>query len=260
MVTENLKNSFPEILIEEINRLKNEFYRHFFQVWAETLKSRCFEKSNWNHHVKIEGVDMLNKHLANNESVILLSGHTANWEWSGSAISQSLIGQMTVFFKPVKKGSVGQQIHEIREKHGIKVVAKNNALRYLIKTRETTQLIGIIGDQIPAIGTHKYWFNFLHQKTAFYQGAEKFALSMKYPVYYSQMKRVKKGCYLIEIIPVFDGSSKVEKGEIIKRYAELLEKTIRNNPADYLWSHRRWKYTLRRLKMLPVGINYLSLD
>lgn len=51
---------------------------------------------------------------------------------------------------------------------------------------------------------------------------------------------------ILEIIPVFDGASKVGKGEIIKRYAELLETTIRNNPADYLWSDRRWKYTLKK--------------
>lgn len=245
MIIENLSNSFPEKSINEINRLKNDFYNQFFQVWSETLKSRCFDQSNWNGHVKIEGMEVLNQHLSNNESVILLSGHTANWEWSGSAISQSLMGQMTVFFKPVKKESFGQEIHAIREKHGINAVAKDNALRYLIKTRETPQLVGIIGDQIPAIGTEKYWLHFLHQKTAFYQGAEKFALSMKYPVYYSQMKRVEKGLYVIEIIPVFNGTSKVRKGEIIKRYAELLETTIRNNPADYLWSHRRWKYTLK---------------
>jgi hypothetical protein len=31
-------------------------------------------------------------------------------------------------------------------------------------------------------------------------------------------------------------------GELTQRYVTLLEKAIRKKPANYLWSHRRWKW------------------
>jgi Kdo2-lipid IVA lauroyltransferase/acyltransferase len=37
-----------------------------------------------------------------------------------------------------------------------------------------------------------------------------------------------------------------EGHEIMTRFAQQLECTIRENPADYLWSHKRWKYNQER--------------
>jgi serine/threonine protein kinase len=34
----------------------------------------------------------------------------------------------------------------------------------------------------------------------------------------------------------------LEKGEIIKQFALLLEKAVTKYPDQYLWSHRRWKH------------------
>jgi KDO2-lipid IV(A) lauroyltransferase len=36
---------------------------------------------------------------------------------------------------------------------------------------------------------------------------------------------------------------KMEKGEIIEKFARRLEKSIIAYPDQYLWSHRRWKHT-----------------
>jgi KDO2-lipid IV(A) lauroyltransferase len=34
-----------------------------------------------------------------------------------------------------------------------------------------------------------------------------------------------------------------EEGQLTLQYVKLLEKKIKLNPSNYLWSHRRWKYT-----------------
>ena len=259
IVTKNISKSFPDLSEEKINKIKEGFYKQFFQVWVETLKSKKFNGQEWNRRVDLKGIDLLNQHLATGQSVILMSGHAANWEWSGSAIGRAVKGQMTVFFKPVKNESFGKEIHSIREKQGIKAISKDNALRYLIKSKNTPQVIGMISDQSPSIGTEKYWMNFLNQETAFYQGAEKFATSMNYPVYYANMHRVSKGFYELELVSIYDGKSEIKQGEIIKRFAQHLENTIKDNPSDYLWSHKRWKYTKEEAAEL-TGRPYLFIS
>ena len=245
VVIDNLTHSLPSFDSKKINELAGHFYSQFFQVWFETVKGFCFSKEDWNRHVTVKNLKPINDLLAQGQSVILLSGHSANWEWSGVAIGQKIKGQMTVFYKPLRNSSIGNQMLKLRQKSGVKAVPKDHALRYLIKTKEKPQLIGMIADQCPVITTEKYWVEFLDQKSAFYKGAEKFSRAMKYPVFYSQMKRQKKGRYLIDIIPVYDGKSELPEGQVIKRYAELLQRGILNDPSSYLWSHKRWKYTMK---------------
>ncbi len=37
------------------------------------------------------------------------------------------------------------------------------------------------------------------------------------------------------------------EGEITEMFAHKLEQTIRREPAYWLWSHKRWKMTLKKL-------------
>jgi KDO2-lipid IV(A) lauroyltransferase len=72
---------------------------------------------------------------------------------------------------------------------------------------------------------------------------ERFAREFNYPVVFCEMIRTKRGYYqmtysLIAEAPFED----LEKGEIIKQFALLLEKAVTKYPDQYLWSHRRWKH------------------
>lgn len=258
-VHKNLKSAFPKKSTKELRKISYRFYRHFFQVWAETLKGARFDKKDWHKRISYKGIDQINADLDDGKSVIFLAGHIANWEWSGSGTTAFTNHKVTVFYKEVKKSSFGSEILKIRKKGGLNPVLKDSALRYLLKTKNEPQLIGMISDQIPAIGSEKYWLNFLNKESAFYQGAEKFSLLMKYPVYFADMRKIKPGYYQIEAKRIYDGEAEITQGQIIKRYAELLEETIRANPSDYLWSHKRWKYTKEQASEV-TGRPYLFIS
>jgi len=116
-------------------------------------------------------------------------------------------------------------------------------MRQIIKRRKQSRLIGIIGDQLPTIGAEKLWFDFLNRETAFYVGAERIAAMTQYAVFYIDTRRTGLGRYEVTFKKI--ASPPYEKGQtgIIEKYKELLEETILQSPSDYLWSHRRWKYT-----------------
>jgi KDO2-lipid IV(A) lauroyltransferase len=55
------------------------------------------------------------------------------------------------------------------------------------------------------------------------------------------MQRVKRGHYDLSFIPICDDASKMTPEELIRKYYDMLEAEIRETPANWLWSHKRWK-------------------
>lgn len=243
VVVENLSITFPEKSDAEIRRIARDFYRNFCQTIVESVKAYRFNQNDWKKRVSLTNPEILTDYLDKDIPVIIMSGHTANWEWPAFAIGQQIGYSMEFLYKPVKNATFDRIMLALRTKHGGTAVPKDNAIREIIKRRRQPRLVGIIGDQLPAIGTEKLWFDFLNRETAFYVGAERIATMTQYAVFYVNTKRIALGRYEVTFQPI--AAPPYEKGQsgIIESYVKLLEGTIHRNPSDYLWSHKRWKYT-----------------
>ena len=56
-----------------------------------------------------------------------------------------------------------------------------------------------------------------------------------------RIKKIKRGYYEFEYIVVEAEPTKTQLGDITKAHTQVLEDTIKEDPAGWLWSHRRWK-------------------
>ena len=56
------------------------------------------------------------------------------------------------------------------------------------------------------------------------------------------MKKIKRGYYEVEIIDIAEKPKETVPNEITEKHVRLLEETILEEPAYWLWSHRRWKF------------------
>jgi len=244
VVQENLSRAFPEKSEAELRRTAKRFYRQFSQVFVESIKAYRFTKEDWVKRVPITNMEEVLAYLDKGVPVILMSGHTANWEWPAFSIGAQMGYPMEFLYKPVKHQNFEKIMLRLRTRHGGIAVPKDAAVREIIKRRKQPRLVGIIGDQLPSIGTEKLWSDFLNQETAFYIGAERIASMAQYAVFYVNTVRTGLGKYELTFqnvaIPPY---TKGESPGIIEKYKTLLETTIRRNPPDYLWSHKRWKYT-----------------
>jgi len=240
---ENLSKAFPNKSSSELRRLTKRFYRHFSQVFVESIKAYRFNKEDWQERVPLKNKEEVQAYLSQGIPVILMSGHVANWEWPAFSIGAQMGYPMESLYKPVHNKRFERIMLELRTKHGGTAVPKDLAMREIIKRRKQPRLVGIIGDQLPAIGTEKRWLDFLNRETAFYIGAERIATLTQYAVFYTDTKRTGLGRYEVTFRKI--SAPPYEKGAsgIIEKYRDLLAKTIHANPSDYLWSHKRWKYT-----------------
>ncbi len=56
------------------------------------------------------------------------------------------------------------------------------------------------------------------------------------------MKKIKRGFYSVEVIPLYSDLTQVPENEITIKHMKILEEMINQQPEFWLWSHRRWKH------------------
>jgi KDO2-lipid IV(A) lauroyltransferase len=57
------------------------------------------------------------------------------------------------------------------------------------------------------------------------------------------MRRLSRGYYELYFAPMTAAGERLESEAFTARYARVLEAQIRSDPANWMWSHRRWKLT-----------------
>lgn len=242
-VAYNLKNSFPEKSPEELKRIEKLFYKHFCDLFLETIYLLHTSKENAMKMCKFNNIDILQKRFPQGKSIIVATGHYSNWEilnLFGHYLDHKVIG----IYKPVENKKIETFINKYRERYGAIAVPMHDAFRTVISYHQQHKLffLGLISDQTPAKSEIRYWTTFLHQDTPVFLGVEKIAIKTNQPVFFCKMRKVSRGKYEVDIELLCENPKETKAYEITEMHVRALEKLIYEAPEYWLWSHRRWKY------------------
>ncbi|MEJ0005041.1 MAG: hypothetical protein WDM77_01230 [Steroidobacteraceae bacterium] len=70
---------------------------------------------------------------------------------------------------------------------------------------------------------------------------KKIAHAARFAVIFAGMRRIARGRYEVVCEELAPAGERSAAGELTERYARAVERQVRDAPADWLWSHRRWK-------------------
>lgn len=242
VVIGNLMRSFPERSKGEIKVIEKSFYKHFCDIWFESVKTLIISKEEVKKRYFIKNPELLQKYYDEGRSVILYSAHQGNWEWL-SLLMIYMPYQLTSLYQPISNRYFGKIMKIQRERFGMICVESNNGYRSIVAfSKKNILTLNIIaGDQSPQGDSAKHWVEFLNQKTAFLIGADRIAKKCNQVVIFPSISKISRGHYELELKVIEEMPGNCNNGEIIDRYVELLEETIMKSPALWLWSHKRWK-------------------
>ena len=243
LVAKNLRRSFPEKTPAEIHQITRAFYRNLADVVVESLKGLTMSEKAVRKRVRFHRMDQVEACYQRGQSVVLLTTHQCNWEWLLSAGCIYLSHPVDAVYKPLANKKMDTLMRQTRARFGGQPISKDRVLREVLRRKDQVRAIAIVADQTPAPGTPKHWIEFLHQETGFYRGIEQLPKALQYPVFFVTMKRAERGYYDVSFTPVGTPPYENEELTILPRYAEQAESMIRQQPANWLWSHGRWKYT-----------------
>tara|TARA_B100001287_G_scaffold39130_1_gene28318 strand:- start:25655 stop:26509 length:855 start_codon:yes stop_codon:yes gene_type:complete len=239
VIYKNLKNSFPDKNNIEIKTLINKFYNHFSDLIIESFKGFTISKKQIIQRLQVENQHVIDKFK--NQNIILIGGHYNNWEICGQGLPNYFDHELFAIYKPLKNSFFNEKMKVSREKFGLKMIPMKYTKRYFEKSARRPKAILFGSDQSPSNIKRAYWTKFLNQETAFLQGAEKYAVEFDWPVIYGSINKIKRGFYKVNYQIITEKPSNCSKGYIISKFAQLLEKDIKNKPEYWLWSHNRWK-------------------
>ena len=80
-----------------------------------------------------------------------------------------------------------------------------------------------------------------------YYGAERLAKELDIPVVFAKIKRVKRGYYQTEFKLLTADPKALKKNEITDLFTQWLEEQIREDPSQYFWTHKRFKYAKKEI-------------
>jgi KDO2-lipid IV(A) lauroyltransferase len=123
----------------------------------------------------------------------------------------------------------------IRTRFGNHPIPRESVGREALKRKAIIRVTAIAADQYPGHSNHrKYWATFLGQQTAFFHGIIQLVELQNAGVYFGATKKKSRGHYEVTLI-------KIDRSNVIEGYIRESEKVIHDQPAGWLWSHKRWK-------------------
>ncbi|WP_187263784.1 lysophospholipid acyltransferase family protein [Pontibacter beigongshangensis] len=246
VVLQNLRNAFPEKDEKEIARVAKEFYRQFADIVVEILKLRSMSAAEMRSRIVFSNQQVLDDFVRQGKAVITMGSHSGNWEWVLSAGAVQFGFPAEGIYKPLHNAFFEEYMLSTRSRLGARLIKMKDTMRDFVRNRKVPRVIAMLSDQTPPYGEIQYWTTFLHQDTAFFVGAEKLANAFGCPVLFLDVERIKRGHYHLRFEVLSDGTAPPAKAEgeypITEAFARTLEKSIRRSPANYLWTHRRWKH------------------
>lgn len=242
VVKVNIDRAFPQLDEKERRVIEKQFYTNFCDHFIETLKLYSMKEEELKSHITADYSE-LEKILATHQNCHIYLGHQFNWEWANAHISSTLKNTtIAVAYKPLSSASFNKLMLTIRSRFGSKMVSSKNMKKEMEAFKDQQHVLILVADQNPRIPKISFWTSFLSQKTAFNSGTELYTASHKTPLLFAEIVREKRGKYKFVLTPVFDFTENYKTGILTAIFTQKLENTIKSNPENYLWSHKRWKH------------------
>jgi KDO2-lipid IV(A) lauroyltransferase len=243
VITQNLRNSFPDKSEEEIKEIRKKFYLNFSDYLVETIKS--FSISETESRVRMQHI---NQHLfheakAEGKNIILLAGHVFNWEWINALARIIPQAHCHPVYRKVNNDFWENQMKKVRNKFGNEALEANEVILNIFRSKNNgDSAYMFVADQTPHHAHVTYGLEFLNQRTPAFIGYDRLATRMDLVFIYCEMKKVKRGYYQVNYYRIYPEGEKFTENEVVRKFHKLLENTLHKHPDNYLWSHRKWKY------------------
>ncbi|MBX2931904.1 MAG: lysophospholipid acyltransferase family protein [Chitinophagaceae bacterium] len=254
VVYSNLTIAFPEKSAKEKELIAKAFYHNLIDSLVETVKLLSVSRKEFDKHC-IVNADAVNNLYASGKSVQILAGHFFNWEFLNLGMAANLAYPFIGVYMNITNKTVSRILVDMRKKFGTILIPASEFRTQFENFSKQQYSIGLIADQNPPVPERAAWLPFFGKMTAFHNGPEKGANRMNTAVAMLDIYKIKRGYYAIDLSILTTEPKALAEGTITKELIANIEKAIRKNPANYLWSHRRWKHKYEEEKYKHLVIH-----
>ena len=150
LVTDNLRRSFPEKSKDEILEIRKEFYRYFCDIVVESLKLFSAQPESISRRIKLINPEVLEKFYEHKKSLVLVTGHYANWEWPAITLSMLSKYKGSGVYKKLSNKFFDEKLRSTRAAFGTELFTNKEVAEFMEERLSKLFLFGFINDQSPS--------------------------------------------------------------------------------------------------------------
>ena len=241
VVLSNLATAFPEKTERQRKAIAKEFYRNFTDSFIETIKLLSASPDFLRERFVLDNPELLEHFYDKGQKVQLHMGHLFNWEIANVAMPLRTSFTFIVIYMPVDNGAFNRLFLYLRGRTGTVLLPATNMQRAILPYRNKQYMLTLVADQAPSGPERSYWLNFFGKPTPFVRTPERGARIANIPAVFARIYKSRRGYYRAELTTLSDQPATLPEGELTRLYRQMLEDSIRRQPGNYLWSHKRWK-------------------
>ena len=238
---ENLRTAFPEKTEAERVRIGKQFLRNLTDSFMETLKAMSISKNELLRRATSDTA--VTRGLTDKGyNIYLMAGHQFNWELGNLMYPIFMNIPMVSVYTLIQNDVMNRIFLKIRTRFGSKMLSKADFAKEKASIFAGRYLLVLAADQNPGHIAQDYWMDFFGKPAPFMRGPARGAVGNKAAVIFFGMHKPKRGHYIFTPTVITLDASQHQPEELAITYRNLLEKAVRRDPANYLWSHRRWRH------------------
>ena len=257
-VITNISRCFPEKGYDEIKAITQDFYRHFSELIVESIWFGACQNPKRLHKARImenRDVAMMNALYDKCPSVMVMYSHTGNWELYGGYDNydysdepkRSYEANFCVVYRQLSSKLWDDiirlnRIAPVRDKEKFGgYVESRKVARYVFEHKDQKMIYNINTDQRPYFSAPYFVeCDFLHHRVRTMSAAASLAQKFGMAVVYLNLNRTRQGHYQMEYTLICENAKEMTVEDMMQQFYTLLEADLRRNPANYLWTHRRF--------------------
>ena len=233
VVLDNLKKAFPEKSQDWYHKIASQCYKFYAEDFLEFLSfPRYFDDEK----IQFNNLEVLDEVLQENRGVLFVSGHFGSFDklfyslWykgyplCGVAYKQK-DSAADKFFKKIREKYMERQLYKGGSSADLKSALKNNKILILLSDQDAREKGKFV--------------NFFDISSSTPSGAAILHKRIGAPiVFFSITKCAHK--YIVDFTKI-NATATSNTHEVVQEYTLALENTIKQNPEQYFWFHKRWK-------------------
>ena len=174
VVTENLRNSFPDRPMAEIKRIRRSFYHNLSEIFISTVSQAAMSDDDCRRRVRVKNLDEVLSDLRGRDA-LLSTAHFGCWEYDSFLALYTGEHYLAAVYHPLENKVIDAVYMRLRRRRNIRLIPMKEIIRYYIDHRLPAGApgqrigIGLIADQNPPLRPNSHWFRFLNQDTVFFR-------------------------------------------------------------------------------------------
>jgi KDO2-lipid IV(A) lauroyltransferase len=254
VIDDNLRHAFPEMSAAARRELNWRMWEHLFLLMFEVVHApRKIHDTNWRDYVTLENADRLIRAFFDDRPTVIICGHYGNFELSGYMLGILGFPSFTIA-RPLENPYVDRYLNDFRRMTGQYILPKAGSALEIKSILERGGILALLGDQ--HAGPKGCWVDFFGRPASSHKAIALFALGNEAPAAFCYARRNGKPLHLVMSVPEVLDPRKIPAEmrsvpAITQWYTRHLEHTIREEPRQYWWVHRRWRDD-RAKKTVPV--------